>query len=161
MSTPVRDFSRSLRVGRDLLEVGILQGADAAPLHLFVVALGFHVAHEDEALDRFDVRAGGDHVDGDGDTRKRIDAEGGDQLFRLLGGLAGNLLGEVVALAEDLTHRMHDFFTMIVVLGKDKRLWHPFPSTVGKQFGSLSLKQRRTARIWLGTVTSLSSCFWL
>ena len=57
------------RVGRDGLELGVGDDADAAAFHLLEEAAGFHRAHEHHDLERFDVGAGGDHVDGDGDAR--------------------------------------------------------------------------------------------
>jgi hypothetical protein len=42
-----------------------------------------HVAHEEQALQRLDVGAGGDHVHGDGDARVVAVAEGLDQVLGL------------------------------------------------------------------------------
>ena len=85
-------------VGRHRSRSERLDDADAAALHLLEVDLGLDVAHEDQDLDRLDVGAGRDHVDGDGDPGQGVDAEALDQLLRALARLVGDLLGEVVAL---------------------------------------------------------------
>ncbi len=54
-------------------------GAGAAAFHLLEIEFGADVAEEDECFERFDVGAGGDHVDGDRDARVEIVAEGADQ----------------------------------------------------------------------------------
>ena len=55
--------------GRHGLQVGRRDHPRAPALHLLEVDLRLHVAHEDQALQRLDVGAGGDHVHGDGDAR--------------------------------------------------------------------------------------------
>ena len=64
-----------LRVRRDGLEVGVRDGAGAAALHLLEVLRRADVAHEEHALQRLDVGAGGDHVHGDGDAQRGAGAE--------------------------------------------------------------------------------------
>ena len=59
----------------DGLEVGRRDGAGAAALHLLEVLRRAHVAHEEHALQRLHVGAGGDHVDGDRDPQGRRRAE--------------------------------------------------------------------------------------
>ena len=82
-------------------------------------------AHEEHALERLHVGAGGDHVDGHGDARVVGVAERGDQLVGLLAGrLVGDLGGEVVALAEHLADDLDDLLGVGVVLGEDQRLRH-------------------------------------
>ena len=55
-------------------------------------------------------------------------AEGGDQLFGCrAGGLVGDLLGEIIALAELLAERPDDILGVAVVLGKDQGLGHICP----------------------------------
>ena len=74
---------------------------------------------------RLDVGAGGDHVHGDGDARDVAVAELGDEVFGLFaGGAVGDLLGEVVALAELFADDLDDVFGVGVVLGEDERLRH-------------------------------------
>ena len=62
-------------VGGDGLEVGRGDGAGAAALHLLEVLRRADVAHEEHALQRLHVGAGGDHVDGDRDPQGRAGAE--------------------------------------------------------------------------------------
>ena len=58
---------------------------------------------------------------GKGSTRNGL-----DQRLRVLAGVAvGDLLGEVVALAEHLAHDMDDLLGVVVVLGEDQRLGQP------------------------------------
>ena len=64
-----------------------------------------HVAQEEHALQRLDVGAGGDHVDGDGDPQGRRVAELRRAAASGSRGLVGDLRGEVVALAEHLADR--------------------------------------------------------
>ncbi|OBQ30381.1 MAG: hypothetical protein AN485_23925, partial [Anabaena sp. MDT14b] len=87
-----------------------------------------HVAKEDQHLDGLHVRAGGDHVHGDGDARVIVVAERADELFRVRAiGAVGDLLGEVIALAEHLAHGADDLLCVVIVLGEDQRLRH-FPA---------------------------------
>src|SRR5439155_4717772 len=96
-------------------------------------APGLDRAHEEDHFQRFDVGAGGDHIHGDGDAREVAVAELGDDIFGLFaGGAVGDLLGEVVALAELLADDLDDIFGVAVVLGKDERLRY-FGAT-GKDF---------------------------
>ena len=53
----------------------MVQRAGAAAFHLLEVVAAFHVAHEEQAFQRLDVGAGGDHVHGDGDARVVVVAE--------------------------------------------------------------------------------------
>ena len=85
-------------------------------------------------FERLDVGAGGDHVHGDGDAREVAVAELGDDVFGLFaGGAVGDLLGEVVALAELFADDLDDVFGVAVVLGEDERLRHF--GAAGKDFG--------------------------
>ena len=107
-------------------------------------------AHEEDDLERLDVGAGGDHVDGDGDARVVAVAEGLEDLVRREirdlfqstssislpslrsssstiaheAGAVGDLLAEVVALAELLADDADDVVGVGVVLGEDQRLRH-------------------------------------
>ena len=128
--------------------------ADAPALHLLEEAGRFHVSHEEHALDRFHVRAGGDHVHGDGDAREEAVAEVGEDLVRgqacglhpfgHLGlgsvpighrfcdpgeaGAVGDLPAEVVAFAELHAGDADDILRVGIVLGEDQGLWHLFAS---------------------------------
>ncbi|MCU1252219.1 MAG: hypothetical protein JWQ49_5248 [Edaphobacter sp.] len=48
--------------GRDDAELVRRDDADTTALHLLKEAGGLNIAHEEDALDGLDVRAGGDHV---------------------------------------------------------------------------------------------------
>ena len=110
---------------RDAAEVVGGHDADAAPLHLLEVAAALHRPHEHHDLDRLDVGAGGDHVDGDDDARVVVVAELGEEgLRRRAGGAVGDLLAEVVALAEFLADDRDDVIGVGVVLGEDERFRH-------------------------------------
>ena len=124
--------------------------AHAAAFHLLEEVLRRDAAHEEDDLQRLDVRAGGDHVHGDGDAREIAVAEGGeDFLGRQAGGAlpgdfldfgavgllllfddadeagaVGDFLAEVVALAEHLAADSDDVVGVGVVLGEDEGLGH-------------------------------------
>ena len=108
--------------GRDFLEIVMVEGAGAAALHLLEIVAASHVAHEDQAFERLDVGARGDHVHGYGDARVVVVPELGEDGFRILLGLVGNLLAELVAFGEFLAHGLDDVVGVAVGLGKDKRL---------------------------------------
>jgi hypothetical protein len=73
----VHDDEPGLRgcVGGDGLEVGGGDGSSSAALHLLEVLRRADIAHEEDALQRFDVGAGGDHVDRDCDAQGGAGAE--------------------------------------------------------------------------------------
>ena len=71
-------------VGGDALQGGVVDGADAAALHLLEEVAGPHHPHEQHRLDRLHVGAGGDHVDGDGDARVVAGAERLQQVLGLV-----------------------------------------------------------------------------
>ena len=122
-------WSLARGIGSDCLQVVVIDHAHAAALHLLEEAPGLDRAHEEHHFEGLDVRAGRDHVDGDGDAWHGAGAELGDQILRLsAGGLVGDLLAEVIAFCELLAHDLYDIFGMGVVLGKDKRLGHPGPA---------------------------------
>ena len=86
-------------------------------------------------------------------------AEALDEVLGLrAGGAVGDLLGEVVALAELLAHDFDDVFGVGVVLGEDEGLGHL--GAAGKDFGEQLVAEGATmVRIWSGATTSRSS--WL
>ena len=95
------------------------------PFILLEEAAAAHVAHEEHDLDRLDVGAGGDHVDGYDDAGVVAVAERGQQVFGPRPGrLVGDLLAEVVALVELPPHDAHDVVGVAVVLGEDDGLGH-------------------------------------
>ena len=67
----------------DGLQIGGREHAGAAAFHLLEIDAAADVAQEEEALERFDVGAGGDHVHGDGDAELRRDAELLDEVLGL------------------------------------------------------------------------------
>ena len=107
------------------LERRLVDDAHAAALHLLEVRAALDRAHEEDALERLHVGAGGDHVHGHRDARVVGVAELGDQLVGLLAGrLVGDLGGELVPLAEHLAGDLDDLVGVRVVLGEDQRLRH-------------------------------------
>ena len=95
------------------------------PYHLLEQDAGLDLPHEKQDLQRLDVGASGDHVHRDSDARVVRVAEAGDQVFgRVAGGAVGDLLAEVVPLAELLAQDAHDVLGVAVVLGEDQRLGH-------------------------------------
>ena len=123
-----------LGVGGDALQVVGLDDAHAAAFHLLEEGAGLDGAHEHDDFERLDVGAGGDHVDGDGDARHGAGAELVDEVLGLrAGGAVGDLLAEVVALAEFLAHDLDDVLGVGVVLGEDEGLGHL--GAAGEDFG--------------------------
>ena len=108
--------------GGHLPEIVMVEGAGAAPLHLLEVDAASYVAHEDEAFERLHVGAGGDHVHRDGDARIVVVAELGQHRLGVFLGAVGDLLAELVALAELLAHGLNDVVGVAVALGEDQRL---------------------------------------
>ena len=107
--------------GRDFLEIVMVKRAGAAALHLLEIVAALHVAHEEQAFERLDVGAGGDHVHGHGDARVVVVAELGKDGFGVFFDLVGDLLAECVALAEFLAHGLDDIVGVAVGLGKNQR----------------------------------------
>ncbi len=115
----------SCGIGRDGFQIIRLDDANTSALHLLEEGAGFDRAHEYDNLDRLDVGAGGDHVHGDGDAGMITVAKALDEVLgRHPGGAIGDLLGELIALAELLAEDFNDVFRVGVVLGKDKGLRH-------------------------------------
>ena len=110
--------------GVTFLQVVGVERARAAPLHLLEVVAALHVAHEEQAFERLHVGAGGDHVHGHGDARIVVVAELREDGFRVFGRLVGDLLAEVVALAELLADDLDDVVGVAVGLGEDQGLRH-------------------------------------
>ena len=67
----------------DGLQIGGRKDAGAAPFHLLEIDAAAHVAQKDEALERFHVGAGGDHIDGDGDAELGREPELLDELLAM------------------------------------------------------------------------------
>src|SRR5665213_1817652 len=111
----------TLGVGRDALEIGVVDGSCATSLHLLEVRTRPDVAHEENALDGFDVGAGRNHVHSDHDAQVRRVSELLEQRLGIFG-VVRNFGGEVVTLAEDFSGHQHNLFGVIVVLGEDERL---------------------------------------
>ena len=70
-------------------------------------------------------RTGGYLVHGDGDTREIAVAKFGDDVLGLCPWWVGNLLGELVSLAELLAHDLNDVLGVAVVLKLCKANFHP------------------------------------
>jgi hypothetical protein len=106
-------FGAGIRTAHGL-QIRGRENARAATFHLLEVSAAAGVAQEQEAFERLDVRAGGDHVHRHGDAELGRGAELLDERLRLLVllslgvvGLVGDLLGEVVALAEHFADDVH------------------------------------------------------
>ena len=67
--------------GGHFFQVVKTEGACTSAFHLLKIVAAFDVAHEEQAFERFDVGAGGDHVNGDGDSGVVLVAEAGKQRF--------------------------------------------------------------------------------
>ena len=67
--------------GIDLLHLGVGHHAHAAPFHLLEEVLRRDAPHEEDDFQRLDVRAGGDHVHGDGDAREVAVAKGAEDFL--------------------------------------------------------------------------------
>ena len=132
--------------GGDFAQAVEVEGAGAAALHLLEVALGLHVAHEEQAFERFYVGAGGDHVHGDGNARVVAvaklgkDGLGGLGLLNVvvldvallviggvegdaldaLAGAEGDLFAEGVSFAELLADDVDDVVGVRIGLGEDE-----------------------------------------
>lgn len=83
--------------------IDVVAAAGAAAEHLFPEDAGLDRAEEDDEFEGRDVHAGGEHVHGDDDLGIGAVAELADALEGAVHvGVAGDLLDEIVALAEDL-----------------------------------------------------------
>ena len=102
------------------LERVVIERAGLPPFHLLEVAFRFHVAHEEQALQRFHIGAGGDHVHGDGDARIEIIAELAEDGLGIFLVLVGDLLAEAVLLIELLADDLDDVVGVGIGLGEDK-----------------------------------------
>ena len=87
----------------------VVDDPHAAALHLLEVGAALDRAHEEDALERLHVGAGGDHVDGDGDARVVGVAERGEQVVGLL---AGRLVGDLAAKSLPLPNSSRTIWTM-------------------------------------------------
>src|SRR5690554_1116838 len=114
--------------GGHLLQAVLVQGAGAAAFHLLEVVAAFHVAHEQQAFQRFDVGAGGDHVHGNGDARVVVVAELRQHGFGIFSNPVGNLLAELVAFAKLLAHGVDDVVGVAVGLGEDQGFGYFLPA---------------------------------
>src|SRR5581483_6211650 len=113
------------RVRCDGLKIRVVDHANPATLHLLEVGAASHHAHEEDTFQRLHICIGGNHVHGDGDPWVVRVAELGDQLVgSTTARLVGDLGGEVVSLAEDITCDLNDLVRVRVVLREDQRLRH-------------------------------------
>ena len=129
--------------GRDLLQIVLAEDAGPPPLHLLKIVPAAHIPHEDQALDRLHIGAGGDHVHSNGDPGVIAVAETAEGPLRVLGRV-GDLLAELVSLAELLPDDLDDVVGVAVRLGKDQRLGDFAPA--GKQLGEQILPERADHR---------------
>ena len=96
--------------------------ARAASLHLLEIVAALHVAHEEEAFERLNVRAGGDHVHRHGDARVVVVAELRKDRLWVFSGLIGDLLAEIIPLPEFFPNDLDDVVGVAIGLGKNQRL---------------------------------------
>jgi len=123
-------------VGGDVGEVGGFDAAAAAAFHLVVEEGRADVAQEDEAFERLDVDAGGDHVDGDGDAELGLGAEVLNEVLGFDGaggGLVGDLAAEGVAFVKHIATDADDAVGVGVGLGEDEGLGHPLAAAAGEE----------------------------
>jgi hypothetical protein len=140
------------RIRGHLAQLFGTDGPRATTLHLLEIEFRFHIAQEDQHLERFHVRAGRDHVDGDRDARIVVVAEGADQRFRIGAvGAIGDLFGEVVAFAEDFPQEPDDLLGMMVVLGEDRKIGDVARRLLGKT------RERDAFRLGLDNAAELAA----
>ena len=109
-----------LRSGRGFAQAIVVERAGAAAFHLLEVAAGFHVAHEEQAFERFHVGAGGDHVHGDGDARVVFVAELLEDGLGIFLVLVSDLFAEGGGFAELLADDLDDVVGVGIRLGEDE-----------------------------------------
>ena len=107
----------------DFLQVILAQNASATAFHLLKIVLAAHVPHENQALDGFDIGAGGDHIHGYRNAGVIIVAEVAQDLLRVIGSV-GDFLTELVAFAKFLADDLNDVVGMAVGFGKNQRFGH-------------------------------------
>ena len=101
----------------------MVECAGATAFHLFEIVAAPHVAHEEQAFERLDVGARGDHIYGHSDARVVVVSELGEDRFRIFFDLVGDLLAELVAFSKFLAYGLDDVVGVAVGFGKNKRLW--------------------------------------
>ena len=107
--------------GGHLLQVVLAEGTGTPALHLLKIVLAAYIPHENQALDGFDIGAGGNHVHCDRNTGIVAIAELTEHTLRILGGV-GNLFTELVSLAEFLPDNLDDVVGVAVCFGKNQSL---------------------------------------
>ena len=110
--------------GRDFFQVVPIQRARATAFHLLEIVAAFHIAHEQQALQRLDVGAGGDHVHGDGNARVILIAELLQHGLGVFLGFVGEFFAEGVALVKFLAHGLDDVVSVAVGFGEDQGFGH-------------------------------------
>ena len=116
--------------GHDFQIVG-LDDPHSPPLHLLEVVAGVHHSHEHDTFKRLHVGAGGDHVDGYRDPKRRGCLEVFEKLVGIVScraRLVGDLGGAIVAPAELFAHDLDNVVGVGVVFCKDEGLGHPGPT---------------------------------
>ena len=104
----------------DFFEVVISQGPGPPALHLLKVVSGSDIPHEEQAFEGLDVRAGGDHVNGDGNPRRVIIAKRGQDGFWVFVCLVGHFFTKCVSLIKFFTHDVDDIVGVAVGLRKNE-----------------------------------------
>ena len=117
----------------DHLEVGVVDGSRTTTLHLLKISAGAHISHKKDALNGLYVGACGDHVYRHCDSQIGRVAELLQEALGIFVGTVGDFGGEVISLAEHVTHGIDDFLGVVVVLGENQCLRHD--RAVGENLG--------------------------
>ena len=88
-------------------------------LHLLKIIFAAHIPHEDQALDGFDIGAGGNHIYCDRNAGIVAIAELTEHTLRIFGGV-GNLFAELVSLAELFPDNLDDVVGVAVGFGENQ-----------------------------------------
>ena len=131
----------------DGLQIRGGEDAGAATFHLLEIDAAADIAQEEEAFERLDVRAGGDHVHGNGNAELRRGAEFLDEVLGLgwfaggrVLGLVGDFFAEIIAPAKDLAANVDDVLGVGIVLGEDEGLGNE--CAAWKEFGEQGIFER-------------------
>ncbi len=104
----------------DFFQAVQIQGAGATTFHLLEVVAAAHVAHEQQAFQRFNVGAGGDHVHGDGDARIIGVPEIGQRRFGVVFGFVSHFFAEGIAFIKLFAHGLNNVVGVAVGFGENQ-----------------------------------------
>ena len=118
-------FSR--RVGSHGPQLFPAEDAGSPAFHLLEIVAAPHIPHKDQTFQRLHVCAGGDHIDGNGNTGVVIVGKLADQILRFVR-FAGDFLAKLVTLPEYLPDDLNNVLRVAVILGEDQRLGDDAPT---------------------------------